>query len=160
VDYRQGSATDLPWPDAGFDGAYMLHVGMNIADKARLFREVRRVLKAGGRFGIYDVMRRADGALTFPVPWASAAEQSFVETAEIYRRLLAAAGFAVEQERDRYEFAREFFRKQRAAVAAHGTPLIGTHLLLGPAAAERFANYHAMADAGLLGPAEIVARAV
>ena len=31
-----------------FDGAYMMHVGMNIADKAHLFAEVHRVLKPGG----------------------------------------------------------------------------------------------------------------
>ena len=32
---------------------------MNIADKAQLFAEVRRVLKPGGVFGVYDVMRES-----------------------------------------------------------------------------------------------------
>jgi ubiquinone/menaquinone biosynthesis C-methylase UbiE len=159
VDYRQGSALALPWPDATFDAAYLLHVGMNIADKAKLFAEVRRVLKPGGRFGLYDVMRRADGALTFPVPWASAKEQSFVETPDTYRRLLQAAGFAIEQERDRQAFALEFFRKQRALIANSGPPPLGTHIIIGPAARERFANYAAMTEQGLVGPAEMVARA-
>ena len=48
VSYRQGSALALPFGPRTFDGAYMLHVGMNIADKAALFAEVRRVLKPGG----------------------------------------------------------------------------------------------------------------
>ena len=159
VDYRAGSALALPWPDATFDAAYMLHVGMNIEDKGALFKEVRRVLKPGGRFGIYDVMRRADGALTFPAPWAAAAEQSFVDTADTYRRLLKAAGFAIEQERDRRAFALEFFRKQREVAAKSGSPPLGTHIIIGPAARGRFANYAAMIEQGLVAPAEIVARA-
>ena len=33
-----------------FDGAVMLHVGMNIEDKATLFKEAYRVLKPGAKF--------------------------------------------------------------------------------------------------------------
>jgi len=36
----------MPFEQGAFDGAYMIHVGMNIADKAGIFREVRRVVKA------------------------------------------------------------------------------------------------------------------
>src|SRR5262249_19214206 len=83
--YRQGSALALPFEPGTFDGAYMLHVGMNIADKAALFAEVRRVCKPRGLFGIYDVMRERDGDLAFPVPWAMSPETSFVESAATYR---------------------------------------------------------------------------
>ncbi len=58
VSYRQGSALDLPFETAAFDGAYMLHVGMNVADKARLFGKVRRLLKPGG-----DPPARADQSI-------------------------------------------------------------------------------------------------
>ena len=61
VSYRQASATALPFANESFDGAYMLHVGMNIADKAKLFAEVRRVLKPAGVFGIFEVMRASAG---------------------------------------------------------------------------------------------------
>jgi SAM-dependent methyltransferase len=37
VSYRQGSALTLPFAPESFEGAYMLHVGMNIRDKAALF---------------------------------------------------------------------------------------------------------------------------
>ena len=67
---------------------------MNIADKATLFAEARRVLKAGARFGVYDAMRAGDGEIPYPMPWAETAETSFVETPATYRRLLEAAGFA------------------------------------------------------------------
>src|SRR5215813_9053830 len=55
--FVQGSALALPFPSASFDGAYMLHVGMNIGDKATLFKQVKRALKPGGFFGVYDDMR-------------------------------------------------------------------------------------------------------
>lgn len=47
ISLHQGSALSLPFSDSTFDGAYMLHVGMNIADKAKLCFEVSRVLRAG-----------------------------------------------------------------------------------------------------------------
>src|SRR4051812_13177720 len=37
VSFAQASATALPFADASFDGAYMLHVGMNIVDKKSVF---------------------------------------------------------------------------------------------------------------------------
>jgi ubiquinone/menaquinone biosynthesis C-methylase UbiE len=82
VRFEQGSALALPFADAGFDGAYMIHVGMNIADKPALMRGVARVLRPGGFFAIYDVMRVGPGELAFPVPWASQPATSFVETPE------------------------------------------------------------------------------
>src|SRR3546814_3258259 len=66
----------------------MLHVGMNIADKARLFREVRRVLRPGARFGIYDVLQGPGGAPLFPVPWATGPQTSFLVTADALQALL------------------------------------------------------------------------
>jgi SAM-dependent methyltransferase len=59
VAFRQASATALPFADASFDGAYMLHVGMNIADKKAVFAEVRRVLKPGGALVVVDNDYRA-----------------------------------------------------------------------------------------------------
>ncbi|WP_181166227.1 MULTISPECIES: methyltransferase domain-containing protein [unclassified Mesorhizobium] len=37
VSLQQGDALRLPFPDGSFTAAYMLHVGMNIADKSALF---------------------------------------------------------------------------------------------------------------------------
>ena len=44
VSFEQGSALSMPFPASTFDVATLLHVGMNIAKKAQLFAEVRRVL--------------------------------------------------------------------------------------------------------------------
>jgi len=48
VAFRQGSALDMPFGDASFDLATLIHVGMNIADKHRLMAEAARVLPSGG----------------------------------------------------------------------------------------------------------------
>src|SRR3546814_14486837 len=82
----------------------MLHVGMNIADKARLFREVRRVLRPGARFGIYDVLQGPGGAPLFPVPWAMGPQTSFLVTADALQALLRGAGFQVLAVVDRTDF--------------------------------------------------------
>jgi ubiquinone/menaquinone biosynthesis C-methylase UbiE len=161
VSYRQGSALDLPFVPATFDGAYMLHVGMNIQDKARLFAEVRRVLRPGGFFGVYDVMRESEGDLAFPVPWALSAETSFVESAATYRRLLEDAGFAVQKERGRRGFAIEFFRNMRAQAAqGGGPPPLGLHILMGTTAPQKVANMIDNLERGLIAPTEIVGQAI
>ncbi|MCT2579689.1 MULTISPECIES: methyltransferase domain-containing protein [unclassified Mesorhizobium] len=93
VSLQQGDALALPFADASFTAAYMLHVGMNIADKSALFSEVARVLRAGARVGVYDVMRTGAGELSYPLPWASTAETNAIAAPGQYRDTLSAAGF-------------------------------------------------------------------
>ncbi len=162
TEYRQASGVSLPFGDATFDGAYMLHVGMNIFAKADVFREAARVLKPGAVFGIFDVMREADGDLTFPVPWATTPEMSFVETPATYAELLRAAGFEIEKQRSRRDFSLAFFAKMRAAMAtaaASGNPpALGLPILMGPSAPVKIGNLIGMIERGLLAPTEIVSR--
>jgi ubiquinone/menaquinone biosynthesis C-methylase UbiE len=161
VSYRRGSALDLPFAAASFDGAYMFHVGMNIEDKKRAFAEVRRVLKPSAVFAIYDVMREGEGELSFPVPWAASPETSFVEPAPTYRNLLEGTGFAIEKERSRREFAIEFFHQVRAQAAETGGPApLGTHILTGASAPQKVANMIDNLQRGLVAPTEILARVV
>lgn len=137
----------------------MLHVGMNIEDKAQLFSEAQRVLKPGGRFGIYDIMREGEGELSFPVPWAATSATSFVEGAAVYKRLLEAAGFTIEKERSRREFAVEFFQRLRAEAAEReGPPPLGLHIVMGASAPQKIANMIDNLQRGLIAPREIVAR--
>ncbi len=158
VSCQAGSALALPFAPGSFDAAYMFHVGMNIEDKSRLFAEVRRVLAPSGLFGIYDVMRLADGDLSYPVPWASGPESSFVADAATYRRLLAAAGFEVLKQRDRRDFALEVFAQMRARGAAAGPAPLGLHLVMGANAGQKVKNMIADISAGLIAPTEIICR--
>ena len=158
VSCQQGSALALPFAPGSFDGAYMFHVGMNIEDKAKLFREVRRVLTPGGVFGIYDVMRLAVGELHYPVPWTSSAEVSFVADAESYRRLLVAAGFEVLKERSRREFALEVFAQMKARGASGAPAPLGLHIVMGSNAGQKVKNMMGDITAGLIAPTEILCR--
>lgn len=157
--FRQGSALALPFADAAFDGAYMLHVGMNIADKSTLFHEVRRCLKPGAVFGIYDVMREAEGTLYFPVPWASDPATSFVVGPGVYRDKLQQAGFAIEKERNRRAYAIEFQRKVKARIEQSGPPVFSTQIVMGPMGPVKVANLLDAMERGIVGPTELVCRA-
>ena len=160
AEFRQGSAFELPFERDTFDRAYMIHVGMNIADKAGIFREVRRVLKAAGLFTAFDIMRIGDGPIRYPVPWALTEETSFVGKVKDYRDALQNAGFRVTQERRRGPFAMEFTERVKARMAQGGPPALGLHLLMGEKAPIMAGNMLAMMKEGVLEPVELHARAV
>ncbi len=159
ITLHTGSALDQPFEDCGFDAAYMMHVGMNVADKTRLCAEVSRVLKPGASFGIYDVMRTGAGDLSFPVPWSQGPENSAVATPAEYRAALEAAGFSVLAERRRKDFALNFFAELGAKAAnAEGPPPLGIHLLMGDSRAEMISNMVSNIADGLIAPVELIAR--
>lgn len=156
---QQGSALSMPFPNEHFTGAYMLHVGMNIENKAGLCAEAYRVLRPGAWFGIYDVMRIGEGELIYPVPWATTPETSFVASAEQYQQALHAAGFTLVAERNRHEFALAFFEQLRAkTLAAGGPPPLGLHILMGASAPGKVQNMIANVAGGRIAPVELIAR--
>jgi SAM-dependent methyltransferase len=160
AEFRQGSALDMPFEAGSFDGAYMIHVGMNIADKAGIFREVRRVIKTGGLLTVFDILRVGDDAMRFPVPWALSAETSFVGTAKDYREALQKAGFEIAQERGRGPFGIAFTERVIARIAQGGPPALGLHLLMGEKTPMMIKNILTLMKEGVLEPVEIYARAV
>ena len=159
VRFQRASALALPFEGRCFDRATLIHVGMNVEDKAGLFAEARRVLKPGGLFCVYDIMRMTPDEIPYPMPWAGSVETSFVEPPETYRALLTAAGLEIEQEHDRREFALALWRQMREGAARHGPPALSLHILMGPATPERLGNVMATLEAGTIAPVEMVARA-
>jgi SAM-dependent methyltransferase len=159
VDLHHGSALDLPFAAGGFDAALMLHVGMNIPDKACLFAEVSRVLRPGATFGVYDVMLTGAGPLAYPVPWSGTPATSALGTPDEYRTALEGAGFTVLEQRDRSGFALEFFAgAQRRMAAAGDRPALGVHITMGEDAPLKIANMIGNIAAGHIAPVEIIAR--
>src|SRR5258708_10642509 len=93
VSFETASALELPFDNGHFDVVFLQHVAMNISDRARLYREIRRVLKLSGRFAIFDVVLNAEAEPHYPVPWARTPETSFLLTAAATREVIEPAGF-------------------------------------------------------------------
>lgn len=156
--FRQGNALALPYQAESFDRAYTIHVLMNVGDKAGVFREVRRVLKPGGLFAVFDILRGKEGTVQYPVPWAASEETSFVGSLDDYRAGLEGAGFKVEQVRDRREFSVEFTERAMARVAPSGAPALGLHLLMGEKTPVMLKNVLGMMKEGVLTAVEVYGR--
>lgn len=131
IDYRQGDATNLPFPDASFDIVWTEHVAMNIPDKPRLYREMQRVLKPGGTLAIYDILAGPGGPVIFPVPWARTPESSFLATPDELRMLLEESGFKIAVWSDTTDAARVWFVALAEKIRKEGMPPLGFHVLLG-----------------------------
>jgi ubiquinone/menaquinone biosynthesis C-methylase UbiE len=159
VRFHIGSALDLPWPAANFDAAVTIHVAMNIADRPRLYSEIARVIRPGGIFAIYDVMKGPKEGMLFPVPWSETAETSFLVTPMEMRTLLGQAGFEITHEEDRREVAVEHHRERLAKLSsAGGPPPLGAHLLQGPTVGRKSRNMLAMLEADQITPWVFIAR--
>jgi SAM-dependent methyltransferase len=136
VSFQTGSALELPFEDATFDAALLQHVAMNIADRPRLYREIRRVLKQGGRFATYDVVLNS-GEPHYPVPWARTPETSFLLTAAATGAAIEAAGFLRLAWQDDSEAAKAWITQLRAS-GPPPAPNLG--VVMGPDFAQLAAN--------------------
>ncbi len=140
VTFRVGNALDLPLDAASVDVAWTQHSTMNIADKERLYTELHRVVRPGGRLAVHEIVAGGDGRpLHFPVPWATGPEISFLRPASAMRATVAAAGFVETAWKDVTRSALEWMRSMAAAAAASAErQSLAQDLLLGTGFADAF----------------------
>ena len=140
VRFQQASALELPFREGSFDVVWTEHAQMNIADKARFYGGLARLLKPGGRLMFHDIFRGSGAAPVYPVPWADEPSISFLALAERVRDLLLSFGLTIADWDDRTEASVAWFRAMGERIASNGRPPLGLHLLMGPTAPAKFAN--------------------
>ena len=143
VTFHHGDATAMPFPDGAFDVVWTQHATMNIAAKDRLYAELARVLRPGGRLVFHEVMAGANSPLVYPVPWAGDASISFVRPPDEIRRILNDVGLVETHWRDTTQNAVAGIRAQReqaASTQAAGSPPPTRDVIFGPVFGERLAG--------------------
>lgn len=114
IEVHKGSALDLPFPDDSFDAVWMQNVGMNIADKRKLYAEIYRVLKPDGRFAFQEMAAGEAATSYFPLPWATDPADNFLVSAEAMCSILGESGFNAE------------FFEDASDTMLNGAPVSGT----------------------------------
>ncbi|TIQ34672.1 MAG: methyltransferase domain-containing protein [Mesorhizobium sp.] len=156
VSFKAGSALALPLEDGGFDVVLLQHVAMNIADRPLLYREIRRMLKPGGKFATFDVVLNG-GDPHYPVPWARTPAESFLLSATATCEAIEAAGFRMLVQQDDTADAKTWF----AALRASGPPpSLNLGVVMGPGFADFAANLGRNLMEGRLGILTAVFEAV
>ena len=130
VSFRHGSALEMPYPDASFDVAWMQHSSMNIADKERLYAEIRRILRPGGRLAMHEILAGEVSPIRFPVPWARDPSLSHLRPPEEARALLRDTGFKELAWIDETTPALRW-QQRRLSATPGGPPPLGVHLVFG-----------------------------
>jgi MPBQ/MSBQ methyltransferase len=121
VTFQQGDAQAMPFADHSFDVAWTQHASMNIPDKRRLYQEVFRVLRPGGRFIIHDHMAGPVQPIHFPVPWARDETINHLIAPEEARALLREVGFRERIWEDQSDKTTAWFRESLARMNAAGS---------------------------------------
>ncbi len=133
VTYRQGDALDLPFADASFDLVWSQNAAMNIADRDRLYAEMRRVLAPAGRLALQEIAAGPGGEPLYPTPWASDKSISFLSTPEATRAALERIGLRAVAWQDTTEEALEQQMARTKALETGPLPPLGLHIIIGEA---------------------------
>jgi SAM-dependent methyltransferase len=158
VTIEHGDGQRLPYADALFDGAYTLHVTMNVADRPRFFAEAYRVLKRGAFFALTEQGLGPKGNPHYPLPWSADGSGAYMVTPSETRALLEAAGFediVVEDTGAQYVagYKAAIERAEKGAL-----PPLGTHILMGETALQKTRNAARNIEEGRTHPIQLICR--
>lgn len=155
ITVRRADVTDMPFAEGTYRVVLSQHVQMNVADKAALYREARRVLASGGVLAIWDITSGERGELDFPLPWADEPAVSHLVTSEALRAAVDSSGYAIDQWNDLTDQASALMQ---TILTLPPSPL-GLHAFV-PDFAQKAANLTAALTDGRLRTIQGLARAI
>jgi ubiquinone/menaquinone biosynthesis C-methylase UbiE len=148
--FKQGDATNLPYPSEQFELIITQHVQMCIADKEKLYSEVKRVLKKGGCFIYYDVLKKSDDSLNYPLPWVDSELNNHLISSDQLKELLHSHNFTRISSQDQTQKGVDFLSSFLAKAEKKPAILTGQKILMGNNALKRVTNlYQALKDGSL-----------
>lgn len=139
TEFHASNAISTPFDNEEFDVATIQHVGMNIENKDKLYKEACRILKPGGKLSVYDVTANG-GEVMYPTPWADDKNQSFLLTPIEMKEKLTTQGFEITEFEDKTKEAKQWFHAVMRQLQESGPQPLGLHLLLGPNTGKMFEN--------------------
>ena len=83
--------------------------------QGRLYGEIARVVRRGGKLAMHEIMAGPEGPPHFPVPWASVPTISFLRAPDVVRKLIGASGFLERAWQDVSAAALAWLRERLAA---------------------------------------------
>jgi SAM-dependent methyltransferase len=153
-----GDGQKLPYGDACFDGAYALHVTMNVADRPRFFAEAWRVLRPGAFFALTEHGLGPQANPHHPVPWSEDGSGAYLVTPQQTQALLQGAGFTgIDVEEAGAKYLAGYKRAVQLAERGQLPPL-GVHLLMGENAVLKMSNAGRNIEEGRTRPIEVICR--
>ena len=120
---------------------------MCIEDKEKLYSEVKRVLKKGGRFIYYDVLEKSENSLNYPLPWVDNEGNNHLITSDQLKELLLSFDFENISTQDQTQKGMDFLCSFLAKAEEKPVILTGQKILMGDNALDKITNlYQALKD--------------
>ncbi|KMS68796.1 hypothetical protein ACH49_26905 [Streptomyces leeuwenhoekii] len=116
AEFHQANAMELPFPDASFDAAVALESMIHMPDRGQVLREIRRVLRPGGRIVLTDFHERTPLSPAHRAVVNQLLQDIMCTMVQVddYLRLLRAAGF---QFKEMVDISEETVRRTFMALA-------------------------------------------
>ena len=140
TEFVQGDALALPYKDASFDVVWTQHVQMNIENKKQFYSEIHRVLNSNGTFIYYDIFKKNNEDLNYPVPWANEPTVSFLQTIANMESILKNLGFVKTKSTDQTAKGIAFLNTIVNKMNNEGPPKSGLNILIGNSTIEKMSN--------------------
>lgn len=138
--FVHGDATSLPFKENSFDVVWTQHVQMNVPDKQKFYSEISRVLNPGGYFLYYDIYKNNDEPVSYPMPWASSQDHSFLFKSREMDKILTDLGLKKVFSLDQTKPGIAFFEGLLTKLKESGPPKIGLNVLMGESTKPKLLN--------------------